>query len=87
MRDGLDGFVLRDCTVANLAEAIRRIADSPDLQRQMSARALATRERFDRGHFIREQKDVYPAWAPANGLSADEIRMESSPPQDEATIR
>ena len=56
VRDGLDGFVLRDCTVANLADAIRRIADSPDLQRQMSARALATRERFDRGHFIRERK-------------------------------
>jgi glycosyltransferase involved in cell wall biosynthesis len=87
VRDGVDGFVLRDCTVANLAEAIRRIADAPDLQRQMSARALAGRARFDRGHFIREQKEIYAAWAPANPQPADDVRMESAPPQEEAIIR
>ena len=73
VRDGVDGFVLRDCTVANLAEAIRRIADSPELQRKMSAQALAGRARFDRGHFIREQKEIYAAWASANPQPADEL--------------
>src|SRR6185436_12163595 len=73
VRDGVDGFVLRDCTVANLAEAIRRIADSPELQRKMSAQALAGRARFDRGHFIREQKEIYAARTSANPLPAAEL--------------
>jgi glycosyltransferase involved in cell wall biosynthesis len=73
VRDGVDGFVLPDCTVVNLAEAIRRIADSPELQRKMSAQALAGRARFDRCHFIREQKEIYAGRTSASPLPAVEL--------------
>jgi glycosyltransferase involved in cell wall biosynthesis len=61
VRDGIDGIVLRDCTVKNLAEAMRQLAESQDLRRRMSDRALADRDRFSRRHFVREQQEIYRA--------------------------
>ena len=59
VRNDIDGIVLRDCTVGNLAAAMKQLADSPDLRQRMSNRALADRDRFSRAHFIREQREIY----------------------------
>jgi len=59
VRHDLDGIVLRDCTVKSIADAMKRLADSPELRRRLSERAIADRERFDRIHFIREQRAFY----------------------------
>jgi len=61
VRDGIDGIVVRDCTVGNLAAAMQQFAAQPDLRRQMSERALADRDRFSRRHFVREQQEIYAA--------------------------
>ena len=59
VRDNIDGIVLRDCNEDTIAAAMKQYADSPELRRRMSSRALADRDRFSRSHFIREQKNVY----------------------------
>jgi glycosyltransferase involved in cell wall biosynthesis len=59
VRHGRDGLVLRECTVDTLAAEMKHLAQDDGLRRQLSAEALAGRERFDRRIFIREQIDVY----------------------------
>jgi len=59
VRNDIDGIVLRDCTVGNLAAAMKQLADSPDLRQRMSNHALAGRDRFSRRHFVREQRAIY----------------------------
>lgn len=59
VRDNLDGIVLRDCTVESIATTMKQLADSPELRRRLSDRALADRDRFSRKHFIREQREIY----------------------------
>ncbi len=61
VRDGVDGSVLRECTVESLATAMIKVANEPALRREMAARALAGRERFDRARFIAEQTRIYEA--------------------------
>ena len=61
VRDKVDGTVLRECTVETNAAEMKRLADSPELRREMSLQALAGRDRFDRRHFVREQKEIYEA--------------------------
>ena len=59
VRDKVDGIVLRECTVETNAAEMRRLADSPEARRELSIQALAGRDRFDRRHFVREQKEIY----------------------------
>ncbi len=67
VRDDVDGVVLQDCRVENLAAAMQRLAGAPDLRQRLSSRALADRDRFDRAHFVREQCAIYEACAPGSG--------------------
>ena len=64
VRDDVDGLVLKDCTVENLAAAMRRLVTAPELRARLSARALADRDRFSRRHFVLEQCAIYEAYTP-----------------------
>lgn len=66
VRDDVDGLVLKDCTVENLAAAMQRLAGAPELRQRLSSRALADRDRFDRANFVREQCAIYAACAPGS---------------------
>ena len=59
MRDGRDGFVLRECDDAHLAAAIKQLADDAPLRARLAAEALAGCERFSRAHFIAAQRKIY----------------------------
>ena len=59
VRDKVDGTVLKECTVETNAAEMKRLAESPEARRGLSLQALAGRDRFDRRHFVREQKEVY----------------------------
>ncbi len=59
VRDGVDGFVLRDCDEAHLSEAMKKLADDVPLRERMAAEARAGRERFSRKHFIAAQRKIY----------------------------
>lgn len=65
VRDAVDGLVLPECEVAPLHDAMRRLLESPALRESMSARALEGRDRFDRAHFVRAQKEIYRAHLPS----------------------
>ncbi len=59
VRDGRDGFVLRDYDEARLAQAMKQLADDAPLRERMAAEARAGRERFSRKHFIAAQRKIY----------------------------
>jgi glycosyltransferase involved in cell wall biosynthesis len=65
VRDGVDGLVLREPTVESLCAAMQQLADDSALRARVSTNAFAGRERFDRAHFVREQKRIMHAGAPA----------------------
>ena len=58
VRDGVNGIVLRECTVKNLCAAMHELSRDLALCDYLGANAAAERERFARGHFIREQKQI-----------------------------
>ena len=59
VRDGVDGWVLRECTDENLANAMTKLANDPATRRAMAACALDGRERFARARFVAEQTRIY----------------------------
>lgn len=67
VRDGVDGFVLRDATLEAMTTAMTKLATDADLRRRMSAAALAGRERFSRDAYIREQIGIYENQIATNG--------------------
>ncbi len=69
VRDGVDGWVLRDCTDENLANAMAKLANEPATRREMAARALEGRERFARTRFVAEQTRIYETSLQTSGQS------------------
>ncbi len=67
VRDGLDGFVLRECDPEHVSAAMQRLADDPPLREQFAARAREGRARFSRAHFVAAQKAIYAARAAGAG--------------------
>lgn len=65
VRHGVDGMVLRECTVETLHAAMARLAEDSALRQRLAANAVAGRERFGRGDFIREQKRLLENLVPA----------------------
>lgn len=59
VRDGRDGFVLRDCNEAHLSQAMKQLANDVRLRERMAAEARAGRERFSRKLFIAAQRKIY----------------------------
>ena len=59
VRHRRDGLVLRDCTADALAKAMILLATDDLLRVQYSREALAGRQRFDRGTFVRDQINRY----------------------------
>lgn len=59
VRDGEDGYVLKECDVTHLAEKMTQLADDAPLRARLAAEALAGRDRFSRGHFIAAQSKIY----------------------------
>ncbi|MDG1302229.1 MAG: glycosyltransferase [Opitutae bacterium] len=55
VQDGVDGYVLRDASVSNLAAQIEGLMNSPELLDSLRLGALAGRARFDRARFVAEQ--------------------------------
>ena len=72
VRNEVDGLVLRDDSVENLYHTMQRVAAEPDLRRRWAEQAIAGRGRFDRAHFIAEQKRIYARFTkvaqPAAGI-------------------
>ena len=69
VRDGVDGWVLRECTDENLANAMTKLANDPATRREMAARALEGRERFARARFVAEQTRIYETSLQTSGQS------------------
>ena len=69
VRDGVDGWVLQDCTDENLANAMTKLANDPATRREMAARALEGRERFARARFVAEQTRIYETSLQTSGQS------------------
>ncbi len=59
VRDGVDGRVLREPALEAFLAAMTHAADDRAQRQRWSARAIADRDRFDRRHFIAEQKRIY----------------------------
>lgn len=58
--DGVDGFLVAPDDVAALASALKKIADNPELRRQMGQKALATfRSRFSYDVFFAKIQAIY----------------------------
>jgi glycosyltransferase involved in cell wall biosynthesis len=59
VRDGIDGIVIHDCTVANLREAMGQLAQDGTRREQFRANAIKDRERFDRARYVDVQMGIY----------------------------
>jgi len=63
VRDGIDGLVLRDSQIGTLRSAMTRAAGDLELRLRWAAQAVAGRGRFNRNHFVAEQKAIYQSAA------------------------
>jgi glycosyltransferase involved in cell wall biosynthesis len=70
VRDGVDGLVLRECSVEPLYAAMKRVAEDRVLRAQLSAQAVAGRNRLSRDRFIAEQKQIYTTCVPVRCADA-----------------
>lgn len=69
VRDGIDGIVLRDCSVETISPAMEKLGNDHALRQRLAANAIAGRDRFARSHFIEEQKRILERVASAQELS------------------
>ena len=65
VRDGIDGIVLRDCSIGTLGAAMERLGNDHVFRERLAANAIAGRDRFARSHFIDEQKRILQNLTPA----------------------
>jgi glycosyltransferase involved in cell wall biosynthesis len=59
VRDGVNGIVLRECTVDGLVSAMQSIKENEMLYRRLSSNALKDRQSFSRLNYIDEQIRIY----------------------------
>ena len=55
VQDGVDGYVLEDASILNLADQIEGLLKSPELLSSLRRASLAGRARFDRANYVAEQ--------------------------------
>ena len=55
VQDGVDGYVLEDPSILNLADQIEGLLKSPELLSSLRRASLAGRSRFDRANYVAEQ--------------------------------
>ncbi len=59
VKNGFNGIVLKENVVANIAEAMKQLAENSVLRNKLSQNAFNQREQFDRKNYINYQIDYY----------------------------
>ena len=59
VKDGINGIVLKENKVDDIAEAMKHLAENSVLRKKLSENAFNQREQFDRKYYIQYQVDYY----------------------------
>jgi glycosyltransferase involved in cell wall biosynthesis len=59
VREGVDGFLVREGDIGALAERVSSLLVDPDLRAAMAARAGEGLDQFDRDAMVRQQELLY----------------------------